>query len=38
MLNDMHDKFFNNLKFLRAYALMIGKMAVDEPTRVKFGE
>jgi hypothetical protein len=38
LLNEMHDKYFDLLKFLRAYALMIGKMAVDEPTRIKFGE
>jgi hypothetical protein len=30
LLSELHNKFFDNLKFLRAYALMIGKMAVDE--------
>ena len=36
LLNDMHDKFFNNLKFLRAYALMIGKMAVGTSCKNKY--
>jgi hypothetical protein len=38
LMNNLADKYFNVLAFLRSYALKVGKMAIDEKMRVKFGE